>query len=90
MVNKMPKHKMDMNPEEIRVKMLRVKVTQAAISRKLKVSKPVINQVIDGKSVSDRIRRAIADAIGEDVRRMWPSTYIIHGGPRKPGRPKSD
>ena len=90
MVNKMPKHKMDMNPEEIRVKMLRAKVTQAAISRKLKVSKPVINQVIDGKSVSDRIRRAIADAIKVDIRKIWPSTYVVHGGPRKPGRPKSD
>ncbi|MCK4528636.1 hypothetical protein KAW18_14800 [candidate division WOR-3 bacterium] len=49
----------------------------------------MINRIIMGLSVSDRVMRSIAEAIGIDVKRIWPSIYL-HGGPRKPGRPKSD
>jgi hypothetical protein len=49
----------------------------------------MINRVIMGLSVSDRVMRSIAEAIGIDVKRIWPSIYL-YGGPRKPGRPKSD
>jgi len=78
---------MDMEPNEIRVAIMRAKTSQSVIARELGVSATAINRVIEGNSVSDRIRQAIAVAINEDVRRIWPSTYIIHGGPRKPGRP---
>ena len=79
---------MDMDPIEIRVKFLRVGVSQLAIARKLGVTHTAIYLVIEGRSVSDRIRRGIAEAINLDVRVIWPSTYL-YGGPRKAGRPKA-
>lgn len=81
------RHKnMDMSPTEIRVEMLRHNVNQAAIAREVKVSRTTVGKVIDNLTVSDKVRRAIAEAIGMSVERIWPSTYL-HGGPRKPGRP---
>lgn len=76
----------NMDPQEIRVLLLRAKVSQAAIARDLKVSRSMVRQVIDGTTVSDRVRRGISNAIGMDVARIWPSTYL-NGGPKKPGRP---
>jgi len=78
---------MDMDPTEIRVALLRAGIPQQAIANKFKVTPSAIARVIDGDSASHRIRQAIADAIHTDIRRIWPSTYIIYGGPRKPGRP---
>lgn len=85
----MTRSKMDMEPSEIRVALLRAGTSQVTIARKLEVTPGAITRVIDGDSASDRIRKAIAEAINTDVRAIWPSTYIIHGGPRKPGRPKA-
>lgn len=85
----MPRHKMDMDPTEIRVALIRAGIPQQAIANKLGVSANAITRVIEGDSVSHRIRQAIADTINTDIRMIWPSTYIIHGGPRKPGRPKT-
>lgn len=85
----MPRHKMDMEPTEIRVALLRAGIPQQAIANKFNVTGSAIARVIDGDSVSHRIRQAIADIINIDVRHIWPSTYIIHGGPRKPGRSKT-
>lgn len=83
----MPRQSMDMDPTEIRVALFRAKITQAEIARQCNVSISMVSRVIDGNSVSHKVRTAIADAINIDIRRTWPSTYIIHGGPRKPGRP---
>jgi len=82
-------HSMDMNPTEIRVALFRSGSSQAEIARQCKVSPATVCKVIDGFVVSHRVRTAIADATGIDIRRLWPSTYIMHGGPRKVGRPKS-
>ena len=68
--------------------MLRAGITQVEIARKAEVSPPHVNQVIDGLKVSDPVRRIIAESIGIDIKRIWPSTYLC-GGPRKPGRPRS-
>ena len=85
----MPKHKMDMEPTEIRVALIRAGIPQQAIANKFGVTPSAIARVIDGDSASHRIRQAIADVINMDVRNIWPSTYIIYGGPRKQGRPKT-
>ena len=81
--------KMDMEPVEIVVALIRAGVVQAALARKLGVTDQAVSQVIRGASTSHKIRRAISDAINIDIRQIWPSTYIIHGGPRRPGRPKA-
>jgi len=80
---------MDMKPEDIRVALFRTGISQAEIARQCEVSPPTVCKVIDGVSVSHKVRTAIADATGIDIRRLWPSTYIMHGGPRKAGRPKT-
>ncbi len=78
----------DMDPIDIWYKMKRAGISQADLARAFEVSSSMISQVINGKP-ADRIRRGIADAIKIDVKAIWPSTYIIQGGPRGPGRPKS-
>lgn len=81
---------MDMAPNEIRAMMVRENVTETGIAESLNppVTQPAVNRVIYGLSTSDRIQRAIADAIHIDVKKIWPSIYIVQGGPRKPGRPR--
>lgn len=66
----------DMTPTEIRVAILRALTTQAAIARSATCSKEMVCRVIDGKVVSDRIRRAIADAIRIPVENIWRSYYL--------------
>ena len=79
--------KPDMDPAEIRVALLREGVSQSAIARTLKVTPSMISRVIDGVVVSHRVRSAIANAAKLDIRMVWPSTYIVKGGPQKAGRP---
>ena len=78
-----------MTPDEIRIAMIRAGVSQAELARRNNVKPIMINRIIMGLSVSDRVMRSIAEAIGIDVKRIWPSIYL-YGGPRKPGRPKSE
>lgn len=78
----------DMSPKEIKIKLLKSEITQAELARRLSVSPSMIARVIDGNSVSDRVRRGIANAVGIDVARIWPSAYL-YNKPRRPGRPNS-
>lgn len=78
-----------MPPLEIRIALSRARITQAEIARQTKVAASHVCRIIGGTDSNDRVRRAIAEAIGLDVKRIWPSIYL-YGGPRKPGRPKSD
>lgn len=77
----------DMPPPEIRIALMRAGITQAEIARQTKVVASHVCRVIDGTDSNDRVRRAIAAAIGIDIKRVWPSIYL-DGEPRKPGRPK--
>jgi lambda repressor-like predicted transcriptional regulator len=72
----MKRHFTDLPPIEIRVAMLRAEVTVTGLAREIGVSHVAVHLVIEGKSVSDRIRRHIANRIGIDVKRIWPSTYL--------------
>ena len=66
----------DMTPVEIRVAILRASTTQAEIARRVGCSRAMVCQIIDGKLVSDRIRRAIAEAIRIPVENIWRSYYL--------------
>jgi len=79
----------DMDPVEIKIALMRAGKTQADIARQEKVSINAVHLVIHHRAVSDRIRRAIAAAIGMDIKRIWPSTYL-YGDPKRPGRPKHE
>lgn len=78
----------DMPPPEIRIALIRAGITQAEIARQTKVVPSHVCRVIDGTDSNDRVRRAIAAAVGISIKRIWPSIYL-NGEPRKPGRPKS-
>ena len=77
----------NMSPLRIRVLLLENRVTQAEIARSLGVTPQTVNTVIDGRIVSHRVREAIAEATGTDLKILWPNTYLYGGGPRKSGRP---
>jgi lambda repressor-like predicted transcriptional regulator len=79
----------DMTPTEIRIALLRRKVTQALIAMEQNVSKAAVYRTIQGTSKSHRLRLAIAEKAGIDVRKIWPSSYLSENGPPKKGRPKS-
>ena len=76
----------DMDPTEIWIAMIRAGVGQKDIAEKVGVSRQHVHLVIHRGDVSHRVRKAIAEAIGMDLKRIWPSTYL-NGGPRKSGRP---
>ena len=79
----------DMPPQEIKIALFRKGISQTSIARDLGVSVPSVHRIIEGKNVSHRIRTAVAEAIGKDLKEIWPSTYLYGGGPRKSGRPFS-
>jgi len=85
----MKQNLMDMGRAEIKYALERAGFSQADIARAEKKSPSAVSRVISGKTVAHDIRTAIADAIGIDIKRIWPVTYIVLGGPRKPGRPKA-
>ena len=72
---------------EIWIAMQRAGVSQVEIAEKLGVTPQHVHFVINRGDVSHRVRQAIADAIGMDLKMLWPSTYLYHDGPRKSGRP---
>jgi transcriptional regulator with XRE-family HTH domain len=51
-------------------------ITQTKIARDLGVSNMSVSDVIHGRLVSDRIMRAVAEAIGEDVRIVFSEYYL--------------
>ncbi len=81
--------KYDMSPQDIRIALLKRKETQAGIARLCNVSKTAVYRTIQGKTTSHRIRSAISERTGMDVKAIWPSVYLYGGGPRKKGRPAS-
>jgi len=76
----------DMGYLELKADMIRAGVTQKEIAAKLGCSPEMVSLVVRGLAVSHRVRKAIAEKLGMDVKRIWPSSYL-YGGPRKPGRP---
>ena len=88
---KMTHSPMDMEPQTIKAKLVEAGVAHVTIARRLDppVNPSAITHIIKGNMRSDRVQRAIAEAIGIDVSSIWPSIYIIQGGPRKVGRPRA-
>jgi transcriptional regulator with XRE-family HTH domain len=56
-------------------------ITQKQIAEKLSVSQMCVSDEINSRHISHRIREAIAEAIDEDVRLVFPEYYF-----RKPKR----
>lgn len=82
-VNKTPS---GWTPEQINDALKKNGVNQAAIARELKVKPPTVSDVVKGSKCSRRIHAAIAEAVNEDVQRIWPQFYL--NGTPKPGPKK--
>lgn len=64
---------MNLRHETIKFR-LRTKGTSLAnIARQLEVTRSSVTQVSKGEETSDRIQRAIADALGDPVEELFPS-----------------
>ncbi|WP_018704092.1 helix-turn-helix domain-containing protein [Anaeromusa acidaminophila] len=61
-----------MTPNQIRAAMLLKNVRPADIARRLNVTRGAVSNVISGLIVSQRIREAVAEAIGKEVDAIWP------------------
>ncbi|WP_316347662.1 hypothetical protein [Desulfuromonas acetoxidans] len=72
-----------MTPTERRIELLKAKTRPAQIARALHISPTGVYRVIDDQVTSDRIQRAIAEAINMPVEKVFPDKYPAHGpGPR--------
>jgi lambda repressor-like predicted transcriptional regulator len=87
---KIEKAKSGMTPLEIRNALHNANLNQAAIARELGLTPVHISYVIDGKRMSRRVHEAISEAIGVDIRRIWPDLYLIPGREPKIGRPRKN
>lgn len=72
-----------MTPLNIKIELMKANITQASIARKFGVQPTSVLRVIENRSASARIQHFIADAIGRDIKDLWPNAG------RKPGRPKT-
>lgn len=59
--------------KEIKKALIDADATLAGIARKKKVSRQFVHSVATGKRRTERIRRAIARAVGKRVEELWPS-----------------
>ena len=66
-----------MSPEEIRARLIMKKVKQIDIARQCEVSHVAVRLVIEGKTVSRRIRQAIANVIEVPLEVIWPTHGVI-------------
>ncbi len=65
-----------MNPRQIRAALMLHNVRQKQIAANLGVSEAAVSLVIDGKSRSERIRKAVAKAIEQPVHKVFPSEWV--------------
>jgi lambda repressor-like predicted transcriptional regulator len=61
-----------MDQKEIRKRLIDLDLTVTGIARREGVTHQAIGQTIRGKTVSRRLRRAIARALGVPVGEIWP------------------
>lgn len=64
-----------MHPADIKARLEKKGITQAALARELGVSGATIHKVIKNEAVSDRVMRAIAAKINMDHRKLFARYY---------------
>ena len=74
-----------MTPDEIKAALKGKNITIAGIARELEKSTTAIQMVINGSSVSHKIRKHVAKCIGLDVKEV----FNVKENPTQKGRPVS-
>jgi lambda repressor-like predicted transcriptional regulator len=65
-----------MHPADIKAALEKRGVSQADLAHDLGVSQPTISRIIRGETVSDRLMKGIAEAIGEHPAKVFPGYYL--------------
>jgi len=65
-----------MKPEIIQLVLRRAGITQRDIARRLGVSEVSVHKEIYGIATSERIREAVAEAMGQDKERVFADYYM--------------
>jgi plasmid maintenance system antidote protein VapI len=65
-----------MTPSEIQKMIKDAKTTQRAIALQIGVHPVTVSEVVNGKKVSDRVMRGVADAVGYDYRLVFADYYL--------------
>lgn len=61
-----------MKPVEIKILLLRKRITQTQIAQKSNVTVGMVSGVINHRFISQRIRQAIADSLRMKIEQLWP------------------
>ncbi len=64
-----------MTPSEIQKQIKDHGLTQKAVAKKIGKSEMSVSVVVRGQRISDYVMRGIAEAIGHDVRQVFPWYY---------------
>lgn len=59
--------------QKIKIELIKKGIPAAEIGRRMGVSRQAIYQTVDGEIKSNRLRKAIAEAIGVTVEELWPA-----------------
>lgn len=65
-----------MTPSEIQKRIKDANTTQRAIAQRIGVSEVSVSDVINGRRISDRVMRSVAETLGADVRLVFPEYYL--------------
>ncbi|MEN6422075.1 MAG: helix-turn-helix domain-containing protein [Smithella sp.] len=71
-----------MSPNEINAAIIDKGLNQAAIARAINVTPGSVSRAINDLSVQTRVMEAIAEAIGKDVKQVWPQ-HFLNGAPKR-------
>jgi lambda repressor-like predicted transcriptional regulator len=69
-----------MTPYRLKQKLKKHGISQFELARQLGVTRQAVNHVVLGRRKTERIRQAIAKALGLEVANIWPER------PKKKGR----
>lgn len=65
-----------MTPKEINDALAQVGLNQAAVARAIKVTPGSVSRAVNNHDVQTRVMEAIAEAIGKDVKQVWPQHFL--------------
>ena len=69
-----------MTPREILALLALKGITQTSIAKRCGYTLQAVSQLIRHGIGSDQLREAVAEAVGEDKRQLWPEYYFKKTG----------